>query len=733
MKFLANLSLTSKIIISLILGTITGLLFGDYNHHFKIFGDAFIQLLQMAVLPYITVSLIAGIGSLTLDQAKSMALKVGGVIFTIWALTFVVILAFTWTFPLTVSAHFFSEALIEHKEEIDLLKLYIPSNPFFALSNNLVPAVVVFSIFLGIALINTEKKENLIDLLQIFMKGLSKVTNFVVQLTPYGVFAITANAVGTMPYEDFEKLQVYLIMYIVASVLFTFWILPLMISALAPISFKDSITYTKDALSTAFTTGNLFVVIPMIIEGSKDMFKKHQLEKEQDYVDIVVPVSFTFPNAGKLLMLTFVTFAAWFSGTSMNIGDYVSFSISGLVTMFGATTISIPFLLEMLRIPQDLFDLFMMSTIVNSRMASLVAAMNLVAIAIVGAYAMNNGFKISRARVMRSLLLMLAGLIATIMATALYFNTMVNTEYKADLVVMEMESQVQVDVEETVHLLKQPKALQETKLNQSRLQIITERNVLRVGYRPNHMPYSYFNAKGKLVGFDVDAMRILASELGVKLEFIPVVTDDITQALDAHLIDIMVSGIAILPDNISLMSFSQPYQEAVFSFITEDHRAKDFVNIETVRQHQNLSFAVPFSSASVSDGLQALLKGTDTHFELIEDPTIYLENPSLADAMVYDAIAGSILTLMYPQYSVVVPKDKIYKVPVAYAIPKNDVAFAIFINSWIETKQHNGFFDHLYRYWMLGNNAAKVPRKWNIIDDVIEPQLSQAAPEEEKP
>lgn len=54
------------------------------------------------------------------------------------------------------------------------------------------------------------------------------------------------------------------------------------------------------------------------------------------------------------------------------------------------------------------------------------------------------------------------------------------------------------------------------------LEVIRDRGVLRVGYLPDALPFSFFNATGDLVGFDVDLAHRLAGELRVKLEFVPI-------------------------------------------------------------------------------------------------------------------------------------------------------------------------------------------------------------------
>ena len=86
------------------LGIVAGVLFGDYCGFLQIFGDAFIKLLQMTILPYITVSMILGIGGLTLEQAKLLAKKAGILMLLFWGLSFVMVLLLPFSFPQWQSA-----------------------------------------------------------------------------------------------------------------------------------------------------------------------------------------------------------------------------------------------------------------------------------------------------------------------------------------------------------------------------------------------------------------------------------------------------------------------------------------------------------------------------------------------------------------------------------------------------------------------------------------------------
>ena len=93
--------------------------------------------------------------------------------------------------------------------------------------------------------------------------------------------------------------------------------------------------------------------------------------------------------------------------------------------------------------------------------------------------------------------------------------------------------------------------------------------------------------------------------------------------------------------------------------------------------------------------------------------------PPDVDAIALPAERGSAWTLMYPEYSVVVPEPGLVKVPLAYPIARHDQEFARFINTWIDLKKKDGTLDALYRYWILGQNPAGRSPRWSIIRNVL--------------
>ena len=195
---MTRLGLSSWILIGVVAGVGCGVFFGDYCAPLGVVGEVFIALLQMAVLPYVVVALVANIGRLSVAGAWRLARSAGLVVLLLWAVGLVTIAVMPWSWPGVETASFFNATFAEVRSPVDMLELYVPSNPFHALANNLVPAVVLFCICLGIALIGVAGKDRLIAQLDVLAEVLMRVNGFFVRLTPVGVFAIAANAAGTM-------------------------------------------------------------------------------------------------------------------------------------------------------------------------------------------------------------------------------------------------------------------------------------------------------------------------------------------------------------------------------------------------------------------------------------------------------------------------------------------------------------------------------------------------------
>ena len=134
---------------------------------------------------------------------------------------------------------------------------------------------------------------------------------------------------------------------------------------------KMSWVSLKDPLITAFTLDNLFIVLLFFPEGVKKILDNYgQLSEENDELtDVIIPLTLTSQAMAKLLNMIFVLFAGWFVNSQISVVQYPMFLISGLLSAFGSSSLAIPFMLNSYQIPEDMFQLFMLSGIVNGRLA----------------------------------------------------------------------------------------------------------------------------------------------------------------------------------------------------------------------------------------------------------------------------------------------------------------------------------------------------------------------------
>ena len=271
------MTFSRQILIGLFSGTLAGVFFGERTSAIAWVADGFVKLLQMMVLPYITVSIIASLGSLKPAELRTLGLRTAAVVGGLW----IVALAFAFLVPLTFphvqSASFFSTSLVERRAPFDFLALYVPANPFNALANNVVPAVVLFSIVLGCALVGIDGRERLLEVLTVARAAITRATRFVTRLTPYGLFAIAATAAGTLDLQQLERLQIYLVAYVAVALLVSLWVLPGLVGALTPIRGRDLLRESQDSLITAAIAGDLFIVLPGLTQSSRALLARPDL------------------------------------------------------------------------------------------------------------------------------------------------------------------------------------------------------------------------------------------------------------------------------------------------------------------------------------------------------------------------------------------------------------------------------------------------------------------------
>ncbi|MCX6356976.1 MAG: cation:dicarboxylase symporter family transporter, partial [Candidatus Aureabacteria bacterium] len=250
-----NISLrrTAQSFAALALGILCGLFFGDMCRVLEPAGIAFIKLMQMAVIPYVVVSIVGGIGGLAGIEAGAVARKGGVVLLSLWLLGIVLFFSMQYAFPEKLTASFYGAGEVTQPERINLIDTFIPANPFKALSEGMLPAIVLFSICLGAALIGVGEKGVLIQILAILSGALSGIMGFLMRVVPFGIFFVAAYAAGTLSLDTLYHLQFFVESYLVLNLILTFVVLPLVAAMATGLRYRDILYACGGALVLAFS------------------------------------------------------------------------------------------------------------------------------------------------------------------------------------------------------------------------------------------------------------------------------------------------------------------------------------------------------------------------------------------------------------------------------------------------------------------------------------------------
>lgn len=706
-------SIFAQVLLALVLGVACGLFFGEPVARLKILGDAYVSLLLMTVLPYVVAALVSGIGRLHPDWAGRIGLRAAALMVFLWVVSIATVLVIPLAYPPWESGSYFSTALLEGAEPFNPVATYLPVNIFKSLSNMQVPAVVVFCVALGVALIGVSGKQALMQICQNLIDALGRIAGIVVKLAPIGIFAIAASSAGTLRVDELDRLQVFFGTFLVASLALGFWTLPILVAAATPFRYRDVVQHALVAMLTAFATGTVLVVLPLIAESCKKLLQEQQLDSEEAHssIDVMVPAAYSLPSAGTIMGLSFLLFAAWYVGAPLTVAQYGTFSVVGGMAAFGGPVVALPYLLDFYRLPADMFQLYLLASVFTVRLATGLAAMHGVVICLLVASAVTG--QLSWRKLVHAALISIAAVAVLMWLSGFVFRTLVPHQSGQNLELMGATLSRTVPV---VRLDEYPPPLSKAEQAKDRLTVILDRKSLRVGVLSEVLPFVFSNSQGNLVGFDMELLHDFAKDLDVRLDVVQIDWSQRGQLLGDGSIDILAGGISVTPDNVRFGTFPTPYVDQTAALLIPDHRRSEFSDMDSIRAMKKLTIAVP--NDYYQQRLEQALPNAKSVF--IDDIESFLkgELPDV-DALLYTAEAGSAWTFLYPSYAVVVPDGLRVKVPTGFLIPNDNQRFYDFMNTWLVLKIKNGQVAGAYDRWILGKGVTAVEPRWSVIRNVL--------------
>lgn len=701
-----------EVLIAALLGIFAGLFLGPMCSVFQPIGTGFVMLIQMVVLPYIPTLLIHGLGSLTPEIAKKLFRRGWYFLVMLWGFMFgaIYILKILIPTPLPQASGDFTQEPTRVAK--DFLSYIIPENPFYDLANNVVPAIALFSVVVGVALMHLKDKEPVLGFLEKVNLSLDKVFHWIALISPIGIFAHIANIVGTVNFDDLIKLEVYVIATILSCLFLSMWFLPRLVSCFTSIPYKELMREFRIVTTIAFATGIPSIAFPYINNCMRRLAERNHLDLGtfRGTAQTVVPLAFSFAQIGNFFLLFFIFFLAFFyrhplSDTSAIISPLLTIPIS-----FGTPQLSLvgmSFLIDALRLPVEAFNLFVetLSITLNFQVLLSVASMLTLTILVILHY--YGLLQIQWRRLLSHIGISTAALCFAVFIGKQFVN--ISDNYSNLYYTFRLSDVVENPPPVTIHHGRDARPIDKTAEPLAR---IFKTHTLRVGYDATNIPFCYLNKWNEVVGYDIAFAYELAKDLDVKLELVPLNLYNLAEDLNNGYFDIAMSAVVVDEERLLSMDFTQAYIDQPNALVIPVSKVDQFRNLNTFENNPNLKIG--------AEGAYRL--AVTRHFPPSTLIPVTSTEPLLdgkIDAYMWSQLPGYLWCLSHPEFTTLSYNGELGSKYFAYPIRTGAIDMIQFLNQWLVLKQQRGFTKIQTDYWIQGERIPSKEPRWSIIRNVL--------------
>ncbi|WP_394855878.1 dicarboxylate/amino acid:cation symporter [Staphylococcus epidermidis] len=314
--FKKKISLPTQVIIALVLGVIAGLLLygqDDVANYIKPFGDVFLNLIKMIIIPIVFCSLALSISNLG-DSKKVGSYGWKAILY------FEIITTIAIGLGLIIgnlfkpgsgldpdklskgditkyqsSAHSAEQATTYGNHLIDTLVHIVPTNLFESMAKGELLPIIFFAVFFGLGLAAIgEKAEPVKGFLNGTLEAVFWMINKILKLAPIGVFAFICTTVMTFGASALIPLFKLLVVVVFAMVFFVIVVLGI-VARMVGISIFSIMKILKSELLIAFSTSSSEAVLPIMMK------KMERFGSPKDVTSFVIPIGYSFNLDGSAL------------------------------------------------------------------------------------------------------------------------------------------------------------------------------------------------------------------------------------------------------------------------------------------------------------------------------------------------------------------------------------------------------------------------------------------------
>ncbi|MEC0248944.1 dicarboxylate/amino acid:cation symporter [Paenibacillus chitinolyticus] len=340
-----------RVLIGLGVGLIVGFIFNTFKIDAKsvsTIGTIYVNLIKMMVIPLVVVLVINSIAGLSnLGQLRKIGLKTIGLFLATTGVAALIGLLVALVFdpgsgiPQGTLKDFKPKEIPTFSQVIlDL----VPSNPFNEMATGKVVPVLVFAIFVAVAIVHIgSKKPDAVkpvkDLIASLAQVLHQVIKYVIRLTPYGVYALIAAMAAKYGVDTLKPLIMLILATYTALLLhfiITFGGLVTFVAKVNPFKFFRKAYPT---IAVAFTTRSSYATLPVNLE-----VLTKRLRVSPRIASFVAPLGATINmnGCGGVWPAVVAIFVAGVYHIPLTVSDYILIVLVSMISSVGVAGVPGP-------------------------------------------------------------------------------------------------------------------------------------------------------------------------------------------------------------------------------------------------------------------------------------------------------------------------------------------------------------------------------------------------------
>jgi len=343
-----KLSLTSRIVIGMLAGIAVGVLlkvlFPDSTivegyltkGLFHVVGQIFIASLQMLVVPLVFVSLVVGTCSLS-DPSKLG--RLGGKAVGLYLITTAIAITFAIAMGVLVQPgtgiELATNATYEPTQAPSLAQVIIdlfPTNPFTAFANGNMLQIIVFALLFGIAMaLIGDAGTRVKTLFDDFNEVIMKLVIILMNIAPYGVFALMAKLFSETSFDTIFSLGKYFLLVLFVLIVHALVTYPILLKGLSGMNPVIFLRKMREVQIFGFSTASSNATMPVTLETVTKRLGVHN-----SVGSFTVPLGATINMDGTAIMQGVATvFIAQVYLVDLTIADYLMVVLTATLASVG--------------------------------------------------------------------------------------------------------------------------------------------------------------------------------------------------------------------------------------------------------------------------------------------------------------------------------------------------------------------------------------------------------------